>query len=349
MNNGQISIIIPVHNSANYLERCLISVSNQTYKNLEIIIIDDGSSDNSLEIIQNISRTDSRMITISVANSGVSAARNEGLSYANGEFIMFVDSDDWIDNDTCEKAVDIIQKNNLDVVMWPYIREYPSKSKETLFLGREEIILTECVQEKIWRRMIGPLKEEMRKPQFVDSMITVWGKLYRHDVIENINFIDIKLVATEDTLYNIEVFQRVKSIAYLPIPFYHYRKTDLSSLTHTYKQEKIRQWQELYRRIEKILLEADVPEHFYDALENRICLGLIGLGLNLIEDKNMSLKSKRKELKKILLMSQYKKALGKLDLQYFPLYWKVYFICMRNERISATLGLLYILNFLRSH
>ena len=112
-----ISIIIPVYNVSKYLRVCLDSVINQTYKDLEIICINDGSLDNSLDILKEYSNKDNRIIIIDKKNSGVSAARNDGIERSSGEYLFFIDSDDYIDNDFIEVFYNNAKKNDSDLVI----------------------------------------------------------------------------------------------------------------------------------------------------------------------------------------------------------------------------------------
>lgn len=116
MSDNMVSIIIPVFNSAKFLDKCITSVIEQTYKNIEIILVDDGSTDNSLNICNSYAKRDNRIKVISQQNKGVSAARNAGLSYATGEYIGFVDSDDYISNDMYEKMITSGHKYNADII-----------------------------------------------------------------------------------------------------------------------------------------------------------------------------------------------------------------------------------------
>lgn len=104
MSKPLISIIVPVYNTEQYLSKCLDSLINQTYKNIEIICVNDGSTDNSADILNEYDKKDKRVRMISQKNCGLSATRNTGLKNCCGEYVMFLDSDDWIDFDTCEKA-----------------------------------------------------------------------------------------------------------------------------------------------------------------------------------------------------------------------------------------------------
>ena len=121
-----ISIIIPVYKVEKYLEKCVNSVINQTYKNLEIILIDDGSPDDCPAICDKLSKTDKRIKVIHKTNSGVSASRNEGLKIATGEFVAFVDSDDWIDETMYERLINKQQEQNYDLVFCKYIQTVQS-------------------------------------------------------------------------------------------------------------------------------------------------------------------------------------------------------------------------------
>ena len=122
----KISIIIPIYNTALYLNKCLDSIINQTYKNIEIILINDGSKDNSLKICQEYTFRDNRIILINKQNAGVSQARNDGIKIASGDYIMFVDSDDWLELNTIEICVNEIK--NYDLLLFPYIREFKDRS-----------------------------------------------------------------------------------------------------------------------------------------------------------------------------------------------------------------------------
>lgn len=112
-----VSIIVPVYNCERYIKDCVNSLINQTYTNLEIILINDGSKDKSAEIIQNQYCGDKRIVFIDKSNEGVSAARNLGIKMAHGDYLMFVDGDDYISTDCIENALEYIQKYNLDFVL----------------------------------------------------------------------------------------------------------------------------------------------------------------------------------------------------------------------------------------
>lgn len=342
-----ISIIVPVYNTENYLEKCLYSLVNQTYKNIEIIIIDDGSPDNSMNIIQKFVLADNRVKVISQKNQGLSGARNTGMNNANGDYIMFIDSDDWIEIDTCEKAINASEKYNADVVFWPYIKEFSDLQKDNYLFDKTEIIWSEKNINQLSRRMVGLVGDELANPQSIDNLVTAWGKLYKKKCYGDVRFTDTKIIGTEDALFNIEVFLGINSAVYIPDLLSHYRKDNESSLTHNYKKKLVSRWREMYSRIKFLLDRNDMSREYYDALKNRICFGLIGLGINLAEDKKMSFKEKKKEIYNILSMKHYQIALKDLDFSYLPIQWKVFFKLAKNNNALLLLWLLKIMDYLR--
>lgn len=342
-----ISIIVPVYNTENYLEKCLYSLVNQTYKNIEIIIIDDGSPDNSMNIIQKFVLADNRVKVISQKNQGLSGARNTGMNNANGDYIMFIDSDDWIEIDTCEKAINASEKYNADVVFWSYIKEFSDSQKDNYLFDKTEILWSEKNINQLSRRMVGLVGDELANPQSIDNLVTAWGKLYKKSVIGDVRFTDTKIIGTEDALFNIEVFLGINSAVYIPDLLSHYRKDNESSLTHNYKEKLVSRWKEMYSRIKILLDRNDMSREYYDALKNRICFGLIGLGINLAEDKKMSFKEKKKEIYNILSMNHYQIALKDLDFSYLPIQWKVFFKLAKNNNALLLLWLLKIMDYLR--
>ena len=139
MNKPKVSIIIPVFNSENLLTDCLMSVKNQTLSDIEIICIDDGSSDNSLKILKDFSKGDDRFKIFHQENFGAGFSRNVALEKVTGEFVLFLDSDDWIENDTCEKLYNQAINLNSDLVLFDAVRHLPDNQSMDLihFLGED--------------------------------------------------------------------------------------------------------------------------------------------------------------------------------------------------------------------
>ncbi|WP_051586443.1 glycosyltransferase [Selenomonas sp. AE3005] len=187
--NGLISIIIPVYNVGDYLEYCLNSVLNRTYRNLEIIVIDDGSEDNTAEIIDEFAKRDKRIKAIHTNNCGVSHARNVGLNTAHGEYIGFVDGDDWVDEDTYEHLLREIVNNNADVAGGGYICEEENggyitlKKEKRAVYSRNDIlqVIFSCDVPKLlyWELCDKLFKKELvTNTRFDESIGTAEDKLF---------------------------------------------------------------------------------------------------------------------------------------------------------------------------
>lgn len=198
----KITVIIPVYNVENYLERCLKSILYNTYTNLEIICVNDGSTDNSKKILEDYSKRDKRVVVINKKNAGVSSARNAGIKIATGEYIAFVDSDDWIHEKYFEYLIRGI--DTADLVICNYIRSYRSGSVETDDAYRVQSISP-----------IDVLKNKELKSY-------VWGKLFRHQLVDEIRFSESEKL--EDSLYNMDVLLNNKNlkINHVDVPLYYY-------------------------------------------------------------------------------------------------------------------------------
>lgn len=340
-----ISIIVPVYNVEKYLSQCLDSLIYQTYKNIEILCVNDGSLDNSKNILDKYLLKDNRIKVINQKNQGLSAARNTGIAHANGKYIMFVDSDDWLELETCEIAVCEAEKEEADLVFWSYTREYDKNSKDKLFFWEDKTIFgEEQVQQKLHRRLVGLIGEELSHPDYANALETAWGKLYlAAEIIENnVRFVDTAKIGTEDALFNLYVLGYVKKAIYVRQCFNHYRRDNSSSLTSTYKKNLFNQWQHLFELMNKYITEKKLPDVYKNALSNRIALSILGLGLNELDCQCNSFE-KIKKIRKILINDQYREAYKNLELQYFPFYWKVFYGLAKNGNVLGVYLLLAVI------
>ena len=322
-----ISIIVPVYNVEAYLRQCLDSIVNQTYTEIEIICVNDGSSDKSKEILDEYASKDNRIKVVNQKNTGLSGARNAGNKLAKGKYIMYVYSDDWIDHDTCKNAVEYAEKEEADVVFWCYKKEYKTSSVEKHFSwGNGCVFEATDVKNKLYRRFCGLLGDELAHPEYANAIETAWGKLYRASIIINndIRFVDTKLIGTEDCLFNLYVFSNVTKAVYIDKCYNHYRKYNDFSLTKGYKPNLYLQWQSLFDLIEEHITLKQLPEQFRTAIQNRIALSIIGLGLNQCASGE-GLISDAKALKRIIRSPRYKKAYAQLEMRYFQLHWRIFF------------------------
>lgn len=321
MTNPLISIIVPAYNVADYLPACLESLLHQTYSNIEIIVVNDGSTDQTKSIAVRYKKEYSDIILIDQKNEGLSGARNKGIKQAKGDYICFVDSDDWVEKDMIRTAVCSLTQNE-EAVLWGYIKEYIHTSiKQPLSKGIERY--SEKNIYSLYQRIIGPINEQLKHPECVDSYITAWGKLYKTSIIKDnqIQFVSTKEIGTEDLLFNVQFFSHVKNAVILPDCLNHYRKTNISSLTSNYKSCLFAQWTTLQNLVWKVIQGNPLLEEAY---YNRIVCTMIGLGLN-EASANTSYREHRKNIMLILNKDRYQKAFRHLKFKYLPIHWKIFF------------------------
>lgn len=219
--NNKISIIIPVYNVQEYLPKCLTSVINQTYKNLEIIVVDDGSTDGSGQICDRFARKDNRIIVIHKENEGQSSARNVALDIATGDYIGFVDSDDYCDETMFSKMMDCMLKNNVEIVICGTYK-FNEKGECTKFQYFED---DRIIQIDEARRLV--------MSDYIKGYS--WDKLFKANVWENIKYPQYNILEDAATTYK-PFFKSNKDIGYISEPLYYYIYRNGSSLHKNSKQ-----------------------------------------------------------------------------------------------------------------
>jgi glycosyltransferase involved in cell wall biosynthesis len=350
--NPKVSIIVPIYNMEKYLGRCLKSLLGQSLPEIEIIAVNDGSLDSSLKILQEYAAGDRRIKIIDKANEGVSAARNDGIQAANGQFIGFVDPDDWV----AESMYDVMYKTaierNIDIVMCSYIREFGTHEKEKQFdMPHMQIYRKDEVQMKMLRRLIGPLNEEVANPEFLDAWGTVWSKLYCAELLKRngLEFKDLSIIGSnEDTLFNIHAFYYASSFAFLNRPYYHYWRANLASITSTYNPMLAQRFEKLYTAIQEFMTEKQLLNEFAIAFNNRICMNVLGLGLNIMSENQFSSTCKKlRDLSDLLHSERVCQSFKQFDMQCCPLVWRTFFLCAKLKFSLAIYTLLKAINIMR--
>ena len=222
-NNIKLSIIIPVYNTENYLEQCLDSIINQSLKEIEIICIDDESKDNSLIILRKYQTKDKRIKVISKKNEGVGPTRNLGIELAKGEYLCFIDSDDYVDLKLYELAYKTAKKFNADLVAfrWHHFVGKIDKFKEK----NTNFVPVFDVMEKLWDK----------------ASILPWNKIIRREIFKDKNVRFFPYDFAEDIFFNYNMYPRIKNISFIDKAFYHYREGRIGKLSRiSYNQKFIK-------------------------------------------------------------------------------------------------------------
>lgn len=199
-----ISVIIPVYNVEKFLDRCMESVVNQTYKNIEIILVDDGSTDSSGTKCDEWEKKDSRVIVIHKENSGLSGARNSGLERASGKYVLFIDSDDCVNKDICHKLHGMLTENEADIAIGS-----PCKFSEKV---PEDGSSEDC------RVVDGKFALEQISREY--KWVVAWGKLYKREIIGDMRFPEGKLHEDEFVIH--ELYYKCNKVAYTDDVLYYY-------------------------------------------------------------------------------------------------------------------------------
>jgi len=340
-----VSVIIPVYNSSATLEECLDSVIGQTFSDIEIVCVNDGSTDDSESILVAYESRDERVTLVNRPNGGLSAARNTGIEACCGEYIVFLDSDDTLDPETVETALEAAREHGADAVLWGYVREFENQSKPKALFEGGRVFDEAAVRSEITLRLFGLTGKQLKHPEDANTIVTAWGKLLRASIIKEnaLRFIDTKEIGTEDALFNIEYFIHARKAVYVDWYFTHYRKTGASSLTYTYKRELPVRWLRLYEKMNAVVVEHNLGEEFRLALRNRIAMSIIGLGLN-ITRSGLTKAEKKAEIDKIFSEPVFSDAAASFSMRWLPPVWKVFFFFVKMKQPTLVLPLLEAMN-----
>lgn len=224
---GKVSIIVPVYNREKALKRCIESILNQDYRDIEVILTDDGSRDDSFRIISEYAEKDGRVIAVHKENGGVSSTRNKALSLATGDYIQFLDADDWIPFDSTKLLVREMEEKGVEMVIGDFYR---------------------VVDDKVSRK--GSIREAgvLKRNEYADRMMltpadfyygVLWNKLYRKEIIDRYHIVmDENISYCEDVIFNLEYLLHVNNVAVLKAPVYYYVKTEGSLVRQNMSIEK---------------------------------------------------------------------------------------------------------------
>lgn len=277
--NMLVTIIVPIYNISSYLDKCINGIINQTYKNLEIILVNDGSTDNCGEICDRYAQVDSRIKVIHKENGGLVSARKAGLELAKGDYIAFVDGDDWIDRDMYQVLLDKALSSNADFVDSSY------------FYRKKGDVVVECASleadYKFDSRQIKAIIESWivdRDKALIRS--TIWTKLYKADIIKK-SYAEVpdEMPLGEDVINYIALFKYANRATVISKSFYHYNYRS-DSLSHS-RSITIRNWR---KENEKLGLCTRMIEKYYPYVNGSMLdvwyfqMGLVGFNRIQVDD-----------------------------------------------------------------
>lgn len=312
-----LSIIVPCYNTGKYIKRCLNSILSQDYKNIEVIVVDDGSVDDTGSMVKTIASLDSRVKYIYKDNSGVSDTRNKGISYSRGEYLTFVDSDDTIEHDLYTSLISMLIDYDADIAHSSYSRVYENVKNNISGNGNIYVMNR---KDSIDKLLNGGL--------FTGS---VWNKVYKKEIVENIRFNE-KYKINEDVLYNLYAFLNSKKIVYYDKCLYNYFTSETSSCVST---NTIKKSEDVYQVSLQMHKEC-AKNRLSDVSYNRVAGSRIGLYRAYKFFGNKNQKKLARELRKQIIDDYNSKLLlgtqkyNGMIIKYFYFLYKPFY-CVYNR------------------
>lgn len=334
-----VSIIVPVYNAAPYLNQCVDSLTNQTLKEIEIILVNDGSTDDSLAVCVALAATDDRIRLIDKPNGGVSEARNDGLRAATGAYVGFVDPDDWVDVDMYERMLTTLTIADADVCIGNYVKE-TKEGTEPVLMKQTGIIEKDAILGDIVANVIA-------RPSFKSGETDIMGSVCRlfikRELLERENiWFDKEVAFMEDLLVCVEAFLKSERIAIADGAYYHYRVHE-SSVVNSYKKAFHERQIHAFRKLQSPLEREGKRDALAQRLDMRyIIIALLSLANEAHKSNPQPISAKIKNITAILKDPALKAILTRLDLSEVESRKKLELTLMKKEA-SVALYLYYSL------
>lgn len=286
--NPKVSVIVPAYNAEKYISQCIMSIMKQTYKNMEIIIIDDGSNDSTQNKIEELSKADSRIKLFTQVNSGPSVARNRGIEEVSGEYIVFVDSDDKIQELYVEKLVNKIMDNCYDLVCCGYIEEskYGITQLNHFFYG----------------------EEELNKDEFINNIFNgvggvLWAKIFKRSILEKHNIrMNPNIFMCEDLLFILEYCQYSEKFGVIKDYLYIYNRLNEKSISSNIDISYFDNYNNVIYGIEELLAKLDINDNIINDIVLEKVQSLVNSILVSEASKYLESKNKNKFIKNTSLV-----------------------------------------------
>lgn len=326
----KISIIVPVYNTKEkYLRECIEALINQTIqKEIEIIIVDDGSKEQCAKICDEYALNYQNIQVIHQNNQGLAISRNNGMKYAKGEWIMFVDSDDWVENDICEKLLKE-EKDDVDIIISSANNCYTDKIKPVRMFNGQNREWNNDKNELELNIISGYiLKNKDYKSTYLSS---AWAKLYRRSFIEKNELEKVcKLKFREDNIFNLYCFEKARNIIYRDYYLYNYRQCK-NSLIHKNEWDMIEKYIEYLNEEKKFIIKFNKSDEYYEAHKIRSIESIANIIGQYIFKGNCKYSEKIKKINEIMKNKDFEDAIKNVDTSYLGKYLKTILFFLRRK------------------
>ncbi|MDP4178301.1 MAG: glycosyltransferase [Bacillota bacterium] len=343
-----VSIIVPIYNAEKYLNECIDSIINQSYTEIEIILINDGSTDKSDEICKRYKELDKRIKYIYKENEGVSIARNTGIKISTGEWITFLDADDKAELNMCERFISNLNNSESDIYLFNHYRIFGNKINKAVAFSEDHIERRADNRFLFQLDLYSNYFDQSLSPYSNIALGCVWGNFYKSTIIKNNNlYFNKNLRYSEDYLFTLYVFQYAKSISYNNEAILYYRILQDSS-AHVYKDDWVEQSILYFDEYEKFILLFNKDKRFRYALD----LLKVSRLMSLLEyyyfhpNNPKSLQDKICELANDLKKPMFKSALHNVKIDSFKrLDKKILLFLLKSNFVIAIRVFLVIENY----
>lgn len=333
MKKGVVSVILPIYNVEKYLNRCIESIINQTYSKLEIILVDDESPDNCPQICDEWAKKDSRIKVIHKKNQGLGYARNTGIENANGEYICFFDSDDYIALNTIEECYTKAIQYSADIVTYGFYRvssngkilkKYIPNVKKNFFEGKE-------IQTYILPNMIAP---NTVTGEITNLWMSMCGALFSTKMINHLNWrlVSERDIISEDIFSLLRLYKNVEKVVVISEAYYYYCE-NYSSLTHKYKEDRFERNKYFYKECLNMCDELKYNEEIKKRLMYPFISNTIAT-IKMIVNANLLKEEKEKALNNIINDKIFSEVLAKTDIRKEKITRKIFIVALRYRMIK---------------
>lgn len=319
MRNPLISVVVPVNNAALTLTKCVNSLTSQTFRNIEVLLINNDSADDSWSLCLEWASKDSRIKAINHFEKGVSSARNRGIQESVGEYVMFVDADDWIDENVCELFVSENRFQNYDLFCFSAQYHKENCSLKSFLFTENVQLLSENQKEELQIKVFAPNAPYFEYKTNTRYAGSVWGKFYKREILlkNNLRFAT-ETIISEDVLFNTLVLDYFHRIGYTRDCFYHYIQ-QTNSAQNRYRLHSARYFAFVINEIQSWLLKTNKEPRFVDAANSLFVHYLFGILKEDIfhKDNPDSNEGKKNKLEEVLSMEEFCVPLNKSNKRYF--------------------------------
>ena len=341
-----VSIIVPIHNAALTLAKCVKSLTSQTFKNIEILLINNGSTDDSWSLCLELASKDSRIKVIDHFDQGVSSARNRGILKSAGEYVMFVDADDWMDDNVCELFANENRLHNYDLFCYSAQYHKENSSLKSFLFPKNVQLLSETQKEELQIKVFAPNAPCFGYKTNTRFLGSVWGKFYKRDVLikHKLRF-SPETIVSEDVLFNTLALDYFDRIGYTRECFYHYVQ-QTNSAQNRYRPHSAKYFAFIINEIQSWLLKIKKNSFFVDAANSLFVHYLFGILKEDVfhKDNPDSNEEKKHKLEEVLSMEEFWGPLNNLNKRYFSWPELVLIWLLQKNRIDV---ITFLFKFIR--